>query len=221
MFYSIQEPSKLRDQLIDAALNHVVFDGWTAESIAAGAADIGIDADIAICAFPGQPIDLLGYHSDLCDRRMVEALKELNLSEMRVRDSVSAAIKIRLGALDSHKSALRSGITILASPVNTPATIKISYSTVNAIWFAIGDSSPNFNFYTKRLLLAGVYISTLLFWLNDKSEEGNETWNFLDRRIADVMSVEKVKFRLANQGNQINDLIRRLREFSLNRHSNL
>ena len=54
----------------------------------------------------------------------------------------------------------------------------------------------DFNFYTKRALLSGVYSATVLYWLNDNSEDFEKTWQFLDRRIDDVMQIEKFKAQM-------------------------
>ena len=91
------------------------------------------------------------------------------------------------------EEAVRRGLALLALPLNAPLGLKLLYRTVDAIWYAAGDTSADFNFYTKRATLAGVFSSTLFYWLNDRSEGNTATWEFLDRRIDDVMRFEKFK----------------------------
>src|SRR5881392_4319354 len=90
----------------------------------------------------------------------------------------------------------RRAAAFLTLPQNAPTAMTLLYRTVDRMWYAAGDTSTDFNFYTKRAILAGVYSSTLLYWLNDRSEGGEATWAFLDRRINDVMKFEELKSRV-------------------------
>tara|TARA_Y100001970_G_scaffold267935_1_gene358547 strand:- start:6181 stop:6855 length:675 start_codon:yes stop_codon:yes gene_type:complete len=212
LFDNRLEPSDIKDKIIDAALCHIPFDGWTQKSLKAGAKDIGIDINLIDSLFSNNSIDLLQYHSNLSDRRMKHAINELNLEEMKIRERIAASIRIRLGALDLHKEAIKSGVTLLSKPSNTLSSLNMLYETVDGIWFSIGDSSTDFNFYTKRFLLSNVYISTLLYWLNDKSEGSCETWNFLERRINEVLKIQKLKSEVVSKTSAASDLMTRIRE---------
>ncbi len=216
MFRLHQETSEYKDNLIDATLGHVPFEGWTQKAVLAGAKDIGFNKNKAACAFPGQPIDLLIYHSNLADRRMADAVLELDLDNMKIRERIKAAIKIRLGAASNHKEALRSGLHLLASPNNTFTTLRLLYDTVDCIWFSIGDSSVDFNFYSKRALLGNVYFFTFLFWLNDKSEKNEHTWSFLDRRIEEVMKFQSLKNKFLPIKSPIRNFMEQLQEIAKN-----
>jgi ubiquinone biosynthesis protein COQ9 len=89
----------------------------------------------------------------------------------------------------SHREAVRRALGLLALPHNAPVAATTLWRTVDAIWYAAGDTATDFNYYTKRGLLAGVYSATVLYWLEDRSEGLADTWTFLDRRIGDVMRV--------------------------------
>jgi ubiquinone biosynthesis protein COQ9 len=120
---------------------------------------------------------------------MLETLEGLDLAAMKIREKVAAGVRARLEAVAAHREAVRSGLSFFALPQNAAAGLGCLYRTVDAIWYAAGDKATDYNFYTKRALLAGVYSSTLLFWLNDKSEDCSATWAFLDRRIGEVLKV--------------------------------
>lgn len=186
----------LRDEILLAALPHVPFDGWTGRAMAAGARDLGRDVADADRAFPYGAVDMISHYSDLADRRMVAEMERRGVAQMKVRERIAAAIRIRLEDAAPHKDALRRALTVLALPTNAPAALRSLYRTVDAIWRAAGDTATDWNFYTKRGLLAGVFSSTVLCWLDDTSEDHTETWAFLDRRIEDVMRVPKVTARL-------------------------
>lgn len=178
-----------RDALLQATLPHIAFDGWTHKAFAAGAADAGLAPAVALNAFPNGPLEALEAFSDGIDRRLLTALEDRDLSEMRVRDRIALGVRLRLEMLAPHEEAVRRGLSTLALPANAALGMTCLYRSVDAIWHAAGDRSTDYNFYSKRLLLAGVYSSTLLAWLNDSSEDKIETWAFLDRRIDEVLKV--------------------------------
>ena len=201
-----------RDRLLVAALTHVPFDGWSETALAAAAVDLGLEPEEARQAFPGGPLALVTYHAAYADRRMEDALKEADLSAMRLRERIAHAVRLRLEQSAPHREAIRAALPILAQPANGPHALTSLYRTVDTIWFAVGDRTTDFGFYTKRALLAGVYLSTLLYWLNDSSEDAQATWGFLDRRIADVMRIQTTRARLARFRPPGLGLLRRLRE---------
>ena len=201
-----------RDRLLLAALPHVPFDGWSEKALTAAAVDLGLEPEDARQVFPGGPVALVAYHAAYADRQMEEALKESDLAAMRVRERIAHAVRIRLEGNAAHREAIRAALPVLAQPGNGPHALHSLYRTVDTIWFATGDKSTDFGFYTKRALLAGVYLSTLLYWLNDGSEDAQATWGFLDRRIADVMRIQTARARFARFRPPGLSLLQRLRE---------
>jgi ubiquinone biosynthesis protein COQ9 len=183
------DPQTLRERILDAALAHVPFDGWTIASLEAGAKAAGLDPSLVHEAFPGGVLDAIEQHSRIADQRMLAAMEGQDLSAMRTRDKVALAIRLRLEANSSHREAVRRALTVLAIPLHAGVALAALYRTVDTVWYAAGDTSTDFNFYTKRGLLAGVYGATLLYWLDDKSEAQENTWQFLARRIDDAMRV--------------------------------
>lgn len=180
-----------RDILLDAALNHVPFDGWSETTFQAAVRDAEVDAALAKAVFPRGAVDLaLAYHGR-GDQAMLARLKSEDLSDMRFRDKVAAAVRFRLE--ESDRETVRRGVTLFALPHLAPDGAKAIWGTCDLIWDALGDTSDDFNWYTKRATLSGVYSSTVLFWLGDDSEGQARSWDFLDRRIEDVMQIEKLK----------------------------
>lgn len=187
-----------RAALLEATLDHAAFDGWSQTAFDAGAKDAGIPADRALNAFPGGMAELLAFYHETADRAMLEAMAAAHVSEMRVRDRIAFAVKARLQAEMRHREAIKSACSFLAMPQNAPLALKLLYRTVDAMWYAAGDTATDFNFYTKRALLAGVYSTTVLYWLNDRSTDCADTWAFLDRRIEEVMQVPKLLGKLGS-----------------------
>jgi ubiquinone biosynthesis protein COQ9 len=190
------ETSDLRDALIDAALPHVAFDGWTMAALRHGAASAGLDATESAQAFPGGGRDMVQHFSALSDRRMLEALDRMDLSSMGTTDRVRSAVRARLEQAETHREAIERTLAFLALPHNALLGAKLLHGTVDAIWRAAGDTATDWSWYSKRGLLAGVFSATVLYWLNDRSEGRAETWAFLDRRLADVARFGKAAGRL-------------------------
>ena len=183
---------QVTEQVLDAALMHVPFDGWSEKTFKAAVADAGVDISTAAAAFPRGAIDLaLAFHHR-GDRAMEARLASEDVSAMRYRDRVAAAVRFRLEAIED-KEAVRRGTTLFSLPMHAADGARAVWGTADRIWTALGDTSDDFNWYSKRAILSGVYGSTVLFWLGDESPDHAETWAFLDRRIDDVMQFEKLK----------------------------
>lgn len=181
-------------RLIEAALTHVSFDGWSDTTLEMAAQDIGMPLAEAQALFPRGALDLaVGYHL-WGDDQMADTMAAAELGEMRYRDRVAFAIRTRLELAD--KEAVRRGSTLFSLPQNAGDGAKAIWGTADRIWTALGDSSDDVNWYTKRMTLSAVYSAVVLFWLGDDSEDHTATWEFLDRRIENVMQFEKTKAKL-------------------------
>jgi len=180
-------------EILEAALIEADFDGWSLETLRRAADKAGVSREIQRLAFPRGVMDLVGYYSEAMDQAMAAALAERDLSAMKVREKIALGVRLRIEALGAHKHAAYRALRFLALPVFAGEGVKLVYRTVDRIWRECGDQSTDFNFYTKRALLAGVYTTTLMHWLDDDSEGGAATWELLARRIDQVMRIEKVK----------------------------
>lgn len=187
-----EQTQEIRDQLLDAALLHVVFDGWSETSFKAAVDDSGIDSALAMALFPRGALDLaIAYHKR-GDEMMKARLAATDLTQMRFRDRVSLAVRFRLEAAED-KEAVRRGATLFALPTHAAEGAKLIWGTADAIWNTLGDTSEDANWYSKRATLSGVYSTTVLFWLGDDSADHLASWDFLDRRIDNVMQFETLK----------------------------
>jgi len=175
--------------LLAAVLEQVPFDGWSRAALQAGAESLGLAPAAVQRHFPGGPGDAIRLFSRQADQEMLAGLAALDLASMKIRERVAAAVRLRLDAVADHREAVRRGLAFFALPSNGPLGLSCLYRTVDAIWYGIGDRSTDYNFYSKRLLLSCVYSSTLMFWINDKSDGEEDTWAFLERRISEVLKI--------------------------------
>lgn len=208
-----EDTREIRDRLIEAAVLHVPFDGWGRAALTRAAEDLGLDPADARALFPGEAADMVSWHSRMADRKMMAALRTLDLDSMKIRERIATAVMTRLEQNAGDREAVRRGLAVLSRPRHAGLSLQLLYRTVDDMWFAAGDRSTDWNFYSKRLLLSGVYSSTLMVWLNDQTEDFSETRAFLDRRIENVMQIPKVKSRVAGIADIIPARLRAFRDF--------
>jgi ubiquinone biosynthesis protein COQ9 len=208
-----------RRALLERALTHVTFDGWTAKALAAAQRDLGYAPDVAARAFPRGPADLIAFFNDDLDRRMVEALDAAELAKLKIRERIARAVRTRLELCRPHREAAGRAVAYYAQPTRVAAGARAIARSVDLMWRAAGDTATDFNYYSKRALLAGVYTTTLAYWLADNSAASEATWRFLDRRIADVMNIQKWRGRAAQSLGAIGDLLARRGPFARPRRS--
>ncbi len=180
--------------ILDAALVHVPFDGWSETTFRAALADSGAADGLARALYPRGGVDLaLAYHAR-GDAEMVARLQAADLGSLRFRDRIASAVRTRLELAD--RELVRRGTTLFSLPIHAADGARAIWTTVDRIWTALGDTSTDLNWYTKRTTLSAVYGSTVLYWLGDESAGHQATWDFLDRRIDGVMQFEKLKASL-------------------------
>ncbi len=185
-----------RRALLAALLARAPFEGWSARSLAAAAADAGLSpGDVALYA-PGGVVELIEAWASACDQATADRLAAADLAAMKVRERVTCGVRARLDAIgDEHREAARRAAARLALPDAGPRAARIGWRAADTIWRGIGDPSTDGNFYSKRVILSGVLASVLPAWLHADGPEDQTPWRVLDRRIEGVMQFEKAKAR--------------------------
>jgi ubiquinone biosynthesis protein COQ9 len=179
--------------VIAAALPHAAFDGFTDRVLEDAGKAAGLAPADMVRLFPEGPLSLVAAWSQAIDAEMQERLTAMDLPAMKIRARITEAVKTRLSILKRNKEAARRAAALLSLPMHAGLAAKLVYATVDAMWRVAGDVSTDFNFYTKRGILAGVYGSTLVRWFADASEDEADTNAFLAARIENVMQFEKFK----------------------------
>jgi ubiquinone biosynthesis protein COQ9 len=187
------ERQSQRDRLLEAALHHIPFEGWSRRALLRGAADIGMEAATAKRLFPRGGDDLVNHLDIWADRRLVEEADQLAIDRLRMRERIATLVRLRFEILTPHREAVRRGIAARLLPNNALAAGPALWRTIDLIWALAGDRAHDASYYTKRGLLLAVWTSTFFYWLDDNSERLEDSWAFLDRRIDNVMQIGKVR----------------------------
>ena len=183
------------DGLLDKALDHVAFDGWTETTFKAAAADAGLTFEEALAIAPRGALDLAVALHRRGDGRMVEEAEKLDLSSLKYSERVAELLKLRIRVMPDRE-AVRRATTLFALPTHAPEGAKLIWETADHVWNILGDTSTDGNWYSKRATLSAVWASVVLFWLGDDSADTLKTDEFIDRRIENVMQIEKMKGQL-------------------------
>ncbi|MDZ7628693.1 MAG: COQ9 family protein [Parvularculaceae bacterium] len=190
----------VREAILAEALKGAAFDGFTPLSLARATADAGRSKAELAAAFPRGPIDLVIWWSKEADAAAAAAIAAPQEPPLKIREKVSKALEARLAYLRSDKEAARRAAAFLALPHHAPTGARLVWQTADAVWRAMGDPSTDFNFYSKRAILSGVWSTTFARWLADDSEDEAATKAFLAARIDNVMQFEKLKTRVKDSG---------------------
>jgi ubiquinone biosynthesis protein COQ9 len=185
-----------RDLILERALVHVAFEGWTERALRMAVIDAGFAPGAHARFFPGGVGELITHWAAWSDRRMMECVDSAALDALPVRERIACLVRVRIEVNAEHREAVRRALSYLALPGNGGSALRHVYASVDAIWYAAGDQATDFSFYTRRVTLAAVIAATLLFWLDDASDGANDTWAFLDRRLDDVMAIPRIRSRV-------------------------
>ena len=191
---------EVRSFLAGGLAAQAAFDGWNDTAVLAAAEQAGVDPDLARLAFNDGPVDMIDAWFQAIDAKMAAKYSAEELAGMKIRERIKALVEARLEALESDREGLRRALAILAAPPHLRKAAKMGWRAADKMWRLAGDTATDYNHYTKRTLLSGVYGSTISVFLDDESEGYSETRAFLDRRIENVMQFEKVKARVTGRG---------------------
>ena len=170
-----------------------VFDGWSDAALSHAAEEAGAKPEVVRLAYPGGAIDMIAAWIETIDIAMAEALPQEELSQMKIRERIRSLVAFRLEAVAGQEESLRRALAIMAMPQNALRALKLGWRSADAMWRLAGDTATDYNHYTKRTILAGIYAATLAVFVEDQSEGKQATYDFLDRRIEGVMKFETAK----------------------------
>lgn len=184
---------EIRAAMAPVVASNAAFDGWGDEARDASADALGIDRDVAMLAFPGGAVEMIAAWFAQMDAEMLAMLSPETLAAMKIRERITALVEARLTVVAPDREALRRALAILAMPQNLARAAKLGWHAADVMWRAAGDTATDYNHYTKRTILAGVYAATVTVFLDDDSEGHADTRAFLSRRIDGIMRFEKAK----------------------------
>ena len=199
---------ELRLALAPEIAEAAVFDGWSDAALESAASFAGVDLDVARLAFPDGAMGMTAAWIEHVDAEMRKALPKDDLAQLPIRERIRSLVQFRLQMLEGKEEAVRRALAIQAMPQNLPRTLKIAWNSADEMWRLAGDTATDYNHYTKRTILAGIYSATIAVFIEDESVGKADTKAFLDRRIEGVMKFEKAKAQLLGGDREHFDVMR-------------
>ena len=204
---------ELRVALAPDIAASAIFDGWNETALVAAAEMAGCHVDVAKLAFPDKPMngramDMIEAWITSVDLAMEAEWPQERLAELKIRDRIRELVTFRLKAVEDIDEAVRRAISVMAMPQNAPRGLQLGWRSADIMWRLAGDTSTDYNHYTKRTILAGIYSATLAYFINDDSDGKEKSYEFLDRRIEGVMKFEKAKAKFTNREVELPSLTR-------------
>lgn len=187
---------EIRLALAPAIADAAAFDGWSDAAVTAAAEGEGVDSAVARLAFSGGAMAMIAAWIARIDADMAATLPRERIGNLPIRERIRTLVQFRLDALAGREEALRRALAVMAMPQSVPQTLRLGWSSADLMWRLAGDTATDYNHYTKRLTLSGIYAATLAVFAQDTSENHVDTRAFLDRRIEGVMRFEKAKAQL-------------------------
>jgi ubiquinone biosynthesis protein COQ9 len=200
---------ELRIALAPDIAASAIFDGWTETALVAAAEMAGCDVDVAKLAFPGaRAMDMIEAWIASVDGAMEAEWPAERLATLKIRERIRTLVAFRLEAVENIDEAVRRALAVMAQPQNAAKALRLGWRSADIMWRLAGDTATDYNHYTKRAILAGIYSATLAVFVNDDSEGKADTYAFLDRRIDGVMKFEKAKAQFLNKDRELPSLTR-------------
>ncbi len=176
--------------ILQSALRLVPTEGWSDEMLEQASVKAGLSKNYGRLLFISGIKDLVDLYFSYIDVLMLELLSSKNMKDLGISAKIKLALKVRIKVLAPHKQVVAKSVSFLSLPWNAAFGLKLGWRTMDLIWGeVVGDASHDFNYYTKRGLLYGVYIASIQFFLSDHSKNHHETDEFIDRRIDDVLKL--------------------------------
>ncbi|XP_025890144.1 ubiquinone biosynthesis protein COQ9, mitochondrial [Nothoprocta perdicaria] len=197
---------QLQHRILAAALEFVPEHGWTAEAIAEGAKTLGLSA-AAAGMFRSDGSELVLHFVSQCNTKLAELLEQeqklVQLGETQkkttdqfLRDALEARLRMLIPYIEKWPQA----VSILLLPRNIPSSLSLLTSMIDDICHFAGDQSTDFNWYTRRAVLTGIYNTTELVMMQDSSPDFEDTWRFLENRVADAVNMDNTAKQVKSTG---------------------
>mmetsp|Transcript_1874 Transcript_1874/g.6330 ORF Transcript_1874/g.6330 Transcript_1874/m.6330 type:complete len:288 (-) Transcript_1874:29-892(-) len=189
----------VRQELLRASMTHVGKLGFTMEAIHAAGRELGFSSAVAN-VFERKEAELIEHFLEDCRSKMNQELEERSeeIASMKIREKIATAVRVRLKLMAPHVEAWPRAVYVMSQPPNVASSLYHLHLLVDDMWHVAGDKSTDLNWYSKRMLLAGVYTSSELFMVQDSSRDFEETWHFVDRQISRVLKLGKAGSDLLN-----------------------
>jgi len=183
----------LKKTFLKEALNMLPIYGWNAELI------INVEDQLGYHNIFTTIKDLVAYHLEQNDLKMLKKLANAKEPE-KVRDKIKLALLTKITLNDA--AILKETVKFLTKPQNTNLAFKSLANSCDKIWIYAGDKSADFNYYTKRTLLAGIYSATIVYYIKNSEQDTLNEQDlelFISKRIDEILKLGSFKTKIIDK----------------------
>ena len=144
--------------------------------------------------FPQGNKDLLKYSLEQLNIELQKYCKSIDLIRLPLHKRIRRILLSKIAIMNKEKNFYKKIFLKSLLPNRTISLSKQLYKSIDQIWYLAGDTSVDFNFYTKRLILAGIYSRVVLFFFNNNNQ--NELENLLDLNLKRVAKIPELKSKI-------------------------
>jgi len=188
----------LKEKIFLTSIDIIIFDGWSNKALFEAAAINGISLIDTKKIFPRGALDLVKYYHEYEDKIFLKKFREIDCNNLSHFKKIELALFKRFELIVENKEAFRRSMALFALPFNQIEGVNLVFSTCDKIWVEIGDKSLSYDWYTKRIILASIYLTSLLFLFGDNSTNNKETYRFISTRLDELKSFGKFKINYSN-----------------------
>ena len=154
----------------------------------------GLNTDETDLLFPQGNIDLIKFALEQLNNDLEVYCRQIDLIRLPIHKRIRKVLLSKISLMNKDKPFYRTIFLNLLIPKKNFSLSSQLYNSVDQLWFIAGDSSTDFNFYTKRLILSGIYSRVMLFFFNSNNQE--ELENILDESLKRVSKIPEIKSKL-------------------------
>ena len=176
-----------QEKLANLFIQDVPKYGWSRDTLLKSAKKLKISTPMLANLFPSFEYDVLKFLISQNNTLVEKQFNSFNSSRLKVRDKIKAILELKFETNLYLKKALPEMLKFLLRPGNLLMSIKMLHQNSDFIWNLAGDQSNDFSYYSKRGLLSMIYLATLIYWLNDRSEKNIGTKNFISKSVDGIV----------------------------------
>ena len=198
-------------KILEASKKILMIRSWDEKSLSLISKKTNISANEINLLFPNAFFDLIIFSLDQINIELERKFQTYNILRFPLHLRIKKILMHKFNLMNKNKKFYNKIFFNLLLPSKNQFKLKQLYKSVDIIWYIAADNSTDFNFYTKRMILAGIYIRLMLFFFNNndliKLEE------LLDKDLKRVLKIPKLKAKFKIVKENIPNIMRVIKNF--------
>lgn len=167
---------------IKSLLEILPFNEWNNKLLAEAEEKCNFAKGYSLILFPNGLLEIVEFLESYLDNTVLENLNKQE-APGKIREKISLAVKTRIKTVPPIIHSKNAAYFAL----NPFQGTEVAFRSCDVIWHYAGDKSVDHNYYTKRGLLLSVYVSSILFYIQDESENYIDTDKFIETAVENIV----------------------------------